>query len=664
MVEGACHVADGMLRRQQPSGAPDVAVDSASWFAWLNDPATRSFSVSGPAGSLTVRKEFRSGSDEGYWTAYRKRDGKLRKTYIGKAEKVTQHRLDEAALVLAGAAMDAPPEETAIATLGTDRVSHPNENEFSAVHAQPPNRSPRAAGGDPLLLSKLSVPAPRRTLVPRTSLEAPMEEGLVRKLTMISAPAGFGKSTLLSSWAATWAHGGRQVAWLSLDSRDDDPARFWRYFLTALSRLQPGCGQTALAVLSSPQAPPVITMLTTVLNDLDALADDVTFVLDDYHLITSKNIHEAMIFLLENLPPRLHLIIASRADPPLPLSRLRERGELLELRAHDLRFDAEAAMTYFNHVMGLHLSERQVSELVVRTEGWVGGLQMAALAMRGHTDIPAFISAFTGSNRYVMDYLGEEVLARQPETDRTFLLQTSILDRMCSSLCEAVTGRFDSQEILERLEHANLFLDPLDDVRGWYRYHQLFADVLNQRLRHEDPDLVSGLHRKASAWFEGQGLMLDAIPHALAGRDLSGAIRLIESASVTVVLNQQVQTVLGWIDSLPDALVRDRPVLHTIRALGLIFSNRPDAAEDSLRAAERCLRHRTRCRGCARLAWSCRGHPCRDSPVRRRSRRRRLPRPASPGAAAGDRRSRDGADRRHGQRRCVLPGERKGQRRR
>ena len=590
MVEGACHVADGILHRQQPSEAPDIAVDSASWFAWLNDPATRSFSVSGPAGSLTVRKEFRSGSDEGYWTAYRKRDGKLRKTYIGKAEKVTRHRLDEAARLLAESGTDGPPNEPTIAIPIPGEPSHANDSGSAAVFGGTPNGLSQAAEGDPLLLSKLSVPAPRRTLVPRTNLDARLAESLDRKLTVISAPAGFGKSTLVSSWAATWARGGQQVAWLSLDSRDDDPARFWRYFLTALSQLQPGYGQTALTLINSPQAPPVITLLTTVLNDLDSVAADLTLVLDDYHLIVSKTIHDAMIFLLQNLPPRLHLIIATRADPPLLLSRLRERGELLELRADDLRFHTEDARTYFNQVMGLNLTERDTSELVVRTEGWVGGLQMAALAMRHHTDIPAFVAAFTGSNRYVMDYLAEEVLARRPETERTFLLHTSILDRMCSSLCEAVTGHIDSQEILEGLEHGNLFLNPMDDVRGWYRYHQLFGDVLNQRLRHEDPDLVSGLHRKASAWFEGQGLILDAIPHALAGDDLSRAASLIESVGLTVVLSNQVQTVLGWIDSLPNALMQDRPILHTIRALALGFSNQPDAAEASLQAAERCLR--------------------------------------------------------------------------
>ena len=342
-MERAHHVADGVLHRLGPPGLPDLAVDSSSWFAWLDDPANRSFSFEGSAGTLTSRKE-RRGASDGYWTAYRKRNGKLHKVYLGKAEKVTLHRLDEAARFLAEPADDLSPGEP-------------------PVHHQPPTRSVAAAGDDPLLLSKLSVPVLRRTLVRRASLSGRIEEALERKLTVVSAPAGFGKSTLLSTWVAAASGGDRRVAWLSLDSRDDDPARFWRYFVTALTRLGRGCGETALALLSSPQAPQVVTMLTTVLNDLEALTGEVVLVLDDFHLIASDSIHGPLGFLLENLPPGVHLVIATRADPPLPLSRLREQGELLELRAHDLRFGPEDAMTYFGQ-MGIDLSERQVSELV------------------------------------------------------------------------------------------------------------------------------------------------------------------------------------------------------------------------------------------------------------------------------------------------------------
>ncbi|HEY6809934.1 MAG TPA: LuxR C-terminal-related transcriptional regulator [Propionibacteriaceae bacterium] len=330
-------------------------------------------------------------------------------------------------------------------------------------------------------------------------------------------------------------------------------------------------------------------MLATLINDLHSVSDDVIFVLDDYQLIDTAEVHQAITFLIENRPPRLHLIILTRADPPLPLSRLRASGELLELRAADLRFGADEAGTYLNKAMGLQLTATNISELVRRTEGWVAGLQMAALAIRDQADVPGFIAGFTGSNRYVIDYLAEEVLGRQPPELRAFLLETSVLDRMCASLCEEVTSRHDSQDVLEGLEHANLFVDPLDEIRGWYRYHQLFADVLNQRLRHEQPGRVSELHRRACTWYERHGLLSDAVQHAIRGHDLDRAVRLIEFGGMSLVLDQQVQTVLGWLDQLPAGLVRERPVLSTIRALGYVFSNRPDEAEASLDDAERCL---------------------------------------------------------------------------
>ena len=443
--------------------------------------------------------------------------------------------------------------------------------------------------GDPLLATKLSVLRARRTVVPRQSLYARLDDGVSRAVVIISAPAGFGKSTLLTSWLAGRATQDRSVAWLSLDAGDNDPNVFWRYFLAGIARLHPGVGATASALLGSPQPPGMATILTTLVNDLHSMSRDVIFVLDDYQLIDSADVHEAMTFLIENRPSRLHLIILTRADPPLPLSRLRASGELLELRAADLRFGPGEAGTYLNQVMGLQLTAANISELVRRTEGWVAGLQMAALAIRDQADVPGFIAGFTGSNRYVLDYLAEEVLGRQPPALRAFLLDTSVLDRMCASLCEDVTSRPDSQDVLEGLERANLFVDPLDEIRGWYRYHQLFADVLNQRLRHEQPGRVSELHCRASAWYERHGVFTDAVQHAIRGHDPGRAIRLIESGGMSLVLDQYVHTVLAWLDELPAELVRARPVLGTIRALGYVFSNRFDEAEASLHDAERCL---------------------------------------------------------------------------
>jgi LuxR family maltose regulon positive regulatory protein len=375
------------------------------------------------------------------------------------------------------------------------------------------------------------------------------------------------------------------------------PARFWRYFVAAVDQLHPGSGDIVLALLGSPQTPPIEAILTTLLNQIADL--DAVLVLDDYHLIESRTIHEALAFFIEHLPPQMHLVVSTRMDPPLPLSRLRAHGELGEIRASDLRFTLEEAATFLDRVMGLQLAAEDIVELERRTEGWVVGLQMAALAMRGRDDVSGFIAAFTGSNRHVVDYLAEEVLEQQPNHVQTFLLQTSILHRMCASLCTAVVPReesrhsdraADSQAMLEYLEHTNLFVVPLDEDRRWYRYHHLFADALRQRLGQEHPELHPALHRSASGWFEGEELHTEAIHHALAARDWERAIRLIESSGMTIVLAQQVRTVLGWIDELPEELVRGRPILCTIRALALVFLKRPDAAEASLQQAERCVR--------------------------------------------------------------------------
>jgi LuxR family transcriptional regulator, maltose regulon positive regulatory protein len=567
-------------------------VGSPSWIAWLTDPATRSFSFRSPSGTYTARKEHRSRGGE-YWTAYRRQSGRLRKAYLGKAEDLTLARLEEAAAALSGhgeKATASPPPDATSGDGGSSRRTDATPTEGpTTADDRVRERSHRGAHGDPLLMTKLSVPFVRPSLVARPSLSEKLDEGLERKLTVVSAPAGFGKTTLLSSWTSELSDDGRPVAWLSLDAADNDPARFWRYFVTAIGQLQSGSGETALALLGSPQAPPIEAILTTLLNELVDLSTDAMLVIDDYHLIESQAIHQALSFLIDHLPPRMHLVIATRVDPPLPLARLRARGEMSEVRADDLRFTPEEAGTFLNRVMGLELSAEDIAELEGRTEGWIAGLQMAALAMRDHADVPGFIASFTGSNRHVVDYLAEEVLGRQQEGLRIFLLQTSILDRMCGPLCDAVTGHTDGQTTLERLEQANLFVIPLDDERRWYRYHHLFADVLRQRLHQEHPDLVLELHRRASGWFEEEGLVPEAIHHALAAQDWELAIRLIESSGMAVVLSQQVRTMLGWIDGLPEELVRERPVLCTIHALALVFLNRPDDAEARLRDAERCI---------------------------------------------------------------------------
>ena len=342
----------------------------------------------------------------------------------------------------------------------------------------------------PILATKLYIPPPRPKVVLRPRLIERLNEGLAagRKLTLISAPAGFGKTTLVSEWVAGCE---RPVAWLSLDEGDNDPARFLTYLVAALQTIAANIGAGVLAVLQSPQPPPIESILTTLLNEITTIPDNFILVLDDYHVIDSKPVDQALTFLLEHLPPQMHLVIATREDPSLPLARLRARGQLTELRAADLRFTPAEAAEFLNQVMGLNLSAEDIAALETRTEGWIAGLQLAALSMQGREDIASFIQAFTGSHRFVLDYLVEEVLQHQSEHIRSFLLQTAILDRFCAPLCNAVTEREDGKEMLDVLERSNLFLIPLDDKRQWYRYHHLFADVLQAHLMEAQPDRVA-----------------------------------------------------------------------------------------------------------------------------------------------------------------------------
>jgi LuxR family transcriptional regulator, maltose regulon positive regulatory protein len=440
----------------------------------------------------------------------------------------------------------------------------------------------------PLLETKLHVPRWRRSLVARPRLSERLSRGAESALILVSAPAGFGKTTLLAEWLAVAAAGGRSVAWLSLDQRDNDPALFWTYLVAALNTGAPAVGAGALALLQPPQ-PPNEAGLVALLNDLDAISNDVVLVLDDYHVIDARDVQDGMAFLLEHLPPQIHLVIASRTDPPLPLARLRGRGELAEIRAADLRFTSGEAAAYLNEVMGLVLTAADVAALEGRTEGWIAALQLAALSMQGREDTAAFIDGFAGDDRYIVDFLAEEVLQRQPEHVQHFLLQTSILDRMSGPLCDAVTGQDGGKAKLTALERGNLFLVPLDDRRQWYRYHQLFADVLHARLRDEQPDDVPDLHRRASGWHEQNGEPSEAIRHALAAGDFERAADLIELAIPAMRRNRQEAAVLGWLELLPDEVVRVRPVLSVGFAGTLLAGGEYEGVEARLRDAERWL---------------------------------------------------------------------------
>jgi LuxR family maltose regulon positive regulatory protein len=460
----------------------------------------------------------------------------------------------------------------------------------------------------PLLQTKLYIPPLRPEFVARPRLIERLNEGLHRKLTLISAPAGSGKTTLVSDWL----HQNKvPTAWLSLDEGDNDPTRFLAYLIAALQTIAPNLGDGFLALLQSPQPPPTELMLTALLNEITTIPDNLVLVLDDYHVIEAEPVDQALTFLLDNLPSQLHLVITTREDPPLPLARYRVRGQMTELRAADLRFTSAEAATFLNQVMGLNLSAEEIATLETRTEGWIAGLQMAALSMQGRADTASFIQAFTGSHRFVLDYLVEEVLQRQPEPVRSFLLQTSILDRLSGPLCDAVrfgytgtpnrsegeasskettiTKQEDGRRMLAALERGNLFVVPLDDERQWYRYHHLFAEVLQARLMEEKPNQVSDLHRQASKWYEQHDLPADAIRHALAAEDFKRAAGLVELAWPAIHRSFQFATWFGWVKALPDELVRARPVLSIGYAWVLLTGGELEAAEARLRDAERWL---------------------------------------------------------------------------
>jgi LuxR family maltose regulon positive regulatory protein len=441
----------------------------------------------------------------------------------------------------------------------------------------------------PLLGTKLYVPKLRRSLVVRPRLHEQLSRGAESKLTLISAPAGFGKTTMLAEWLAAVPAGGPWAAWLSLDPGDTGSASFWTYLITALQTVAPGVGASALSLLQAPRPPPIETVLAPLLNELSAVSNDIVLVLDDYHVVDAPDVQGGMAFLLEHLPPRLHLVIASRADPALPLARLRARGELAEIRAADLRFTPDEAAAYLNEAMGLDLGASDVAALEARTEGWIAALQLAALSIQGRDDISGFIEGFAGDDRYIVDYLVEEVLQRQPEQVRSFLLQTCILDRLSGPLCDAVTGQADGKAMLEALDRGNLFLIPLDDRRRWYRYHHLFADVLQARLLDEQPDAIHALHRRASAWYAQAGEPSEAIRHALAGEDFERAADMVELAIPAMRQVRQEATARRWLEALPDELIRVRPVLSVGFAGALLVSGQLEGVEARLRDAERWL---------------------------------------------------------------------------
>ncbi len=446
-----------------------------------------------------------------------------------------------------------------------------------------------------VLVTKLYIPPPRPKVVPRPRLIERLNEGLPRKLTLVCAPAGFGKTTVISEWAHLCD---RPVAWLSLEEADSDPGRFLAYLVAALQTIVPNLGQSVLGALQTPQPPPTDVLLTALLNEITTIPDEVVLVLDDYHAIDDKPIDDALTFLLDHLPTGMHLVIATREDPHLPLARLRSRGQLIELRAADLRFTPSEAAEFLNPVMGLDLSAADIAALEDRTEGWIAGLQLAAISMRGHDDATNFIASFTGSHRFVLDYLVEEVLHQQPERVQAFLLGTSILDRLCGPLCDAVLldSSSDGQQTLGDLERANLFIIPPDNDRRWYRYHHLFAELLRQRLHQRSASStgggakeVSGLHIRASIWFEDNGLETEAFQHAAAANDIDRAERLINRKGMPLYVRGNAAAVLTWLESLPAPVLDARPSLRVMFATVLSIAGHVSRVEPHLTAAETAL---------------------------------------------------------------------------
>ena len=562
-----------------------MASEAPAWFVWLDEMS--SFAFHGRRGSFTARKEIRQ-RGSGYWYAYRKRGRALAKKYLGKTADLTFAHLEDVAALLR---TDPPPPAPMLERVPSH--SHADESrEASSPTFIPPAPSNKQDGsGVPLLATKLHLPRPRAQLVPRSRLVERLQQGAAGALTLVSAPAGYGKTTLLAQWRASTR---APIAWLSLEPEDNEPTRFLTYLIAALQTLDPRLGRSAQALLGFPEPAEPATVMAMLANDLfGGPGEDFALVLDDYHVIAAQSIHRALTHLVERLPPRMHLIISTRSDPPLPLARLRASGQLTELRAAELRFGTAEAGAFLAEVMGLHLSPEDVTTLQARTEGWIAGLQLAALSLQGQADVAGALAAFSGSQRFVLDYLSEEVLSRQPTPVLSFLLHTALLERLSGSLCDAVTGQEGSQAVLEALERANLFVVPLDEERLWYRYHHLFADLLRSRLSPTMSALVPELHRRASRWYEEQGLILDAVHHAVLASDLARVSRLLEEHRHSLTLGGQARTVLAWLQALPDERIQQHPSLCFSQALLLMLTGQLPEALGRLQVVEQVASHLT-----------------------------------------------------------------------
>lgn len=444
-----------------------------------------------------------------------------------------------------------------------------------------------------LLKTKLYIPQSRGMMVDRPRLMARLQEGLARRLTLISAPPGFGKSSVLMAWRATPEGSQSPLAWVSLDEGDNDPVRFWSYVIASLAQMKPGLGEAALGLLQSTRPLPVPSILQLLINDLTEIESEFILVLDDYHFVDAAPIHEGIAFLLEHMPPQMHLVLTTRADPPLPLSRLRARDAMVEIRVKDLRFTPDEAVQFLQQVQGLELTGADVEALTARTEGWVTGLQLAALSLKATEDVSGFMAAISGQHRYIVDYLMEEVLQRQPEEVQRFLLETAVLPRLSGPLCDAVTGEAGSYAILERLEQSNLFTVAIDAEGRWFRYHQLMSAVLLSRLRQTRPEALVQICERASRWFEAEGMVEDAIRMAIEGRQFERAADLLAQVVDGLWRNGQTETIRAFIKAFPTTLARGRADLALIRTRLSLAGGDWAAGNEALRDAEEALQGET-----------------------------------------------------------------------
>lgn len=564
-----------------------IVPESLAWFIWLDEISSFSFR-SKEGHTCTVRKE-QVQRGNAYWYGYRRNSEKTIKRYIGRSTDLTLSHLEQIAIQLNTPILSVSSEAVTPSEVDEQLSSGQNNLEAEVRGSQtnasianlislPPDLQPA---------TKFYIPRLREHLVRRPHLVRQLQQGMTHALTLISAPAGSGKTTLLAQWLF---ESSTSVAWLSLGPEDDDPVRFFTSVVAALRRVTVSIGTSALALLRTPGFSQVETVLTLVINDLvSEIEQDFALILDDYHVIEDVSIHRGMAFLLEHLPLRMHLFVATRADPLLPLARLRAKGQLIEVRATELCFNAAETETFLQETMGLTLSHKEIKTLENRTEGWVTGLQLIGLLLKSHYDLSQFLTSFTTYSRFVLDYLNEEVFCQQPEYIQHFLLHTAIADRLCGPLCNALADDNNGQMMLERLEQINLFLVPLDLEKRWYRYHQLFRDFLCRRLEETCPEKITILYQRASVWCEQNHLMAEAVDYALAASDVEHAAHLILQIGRVFERNGQAAVLSHWLDKLPEQLIRSDPELCRLRCWSCVARGQLSIAETWLHDAKKAL---------------------------------------------------------------------------